>query len=263
MESNMPEVNKEDFLSRIKFHYVDRYLVNQESGEAYKPLIMNILESSSYCLQFDFGLGELNQYFYDIGFDFSENSLKYTNNKDCSLELAPAIVNNLEQSYYVLRRASFVKGDHYSLTYTVDFDQDGLPKKITFAKPKRLQTNIYLKSISYEIDPVTFKIDQVWYFLEDNRAVQKGVNGTVPMVVERPIKSILQEDGTILNDINIYDVYYFVFKSGKLESILLSDILKRCEISVTKLYGSSFTHFLNTNKMFNKRELELIRMMYI
>lgn len=263
MESNMTDVNKEDYLSRIEFHYVDRYLINKENGESYKPLIMNIIESSSYCLQFDFGLGELNQYFYEIGFDFSENSLKYTNNKDCSLELAPAVVDKIEQSYYVLRRASFVKGETYSLTYTIDFDKDGLLRKITFAKPKKLLPNLYLKSMSYEIEPATYKIDQIWYFLEDNRSVQKGVNGTVPMVVERPIKSILQEDGTTLNDVNIYDVHYFVFKSGELESILLSDILKRCEISVTKMYGTSFTHFLRTNKMFNKRELELIRMTYI
>jgi hypothetical protein len=259
----MPEAIEEDYLSRIEFHYVDHYLINKENCEEYKPLVMNIIESSNYCLKFELNTDELNQFFSDLGFEVNEITYRYSNNKGCVLELALAVVDKKEQSYFIIISASFEKGIEYSLSYTLNFNPSGLPRMIKFAKPKRLLKDLYLKSMSYEIDDTTFKIDQIWYFLEDCRPLQKGINGTVPMVVERPIKSILQEDGTTLHDVNIYDVHYFVFKSGELESILLSDILKICEISVTKLYGSSFTHFLRTNKMFNKRELDLIRMAYI
>lgn len=249
--------------SKVEYYYIDHYIINKENSNYYKAIFMNIIESSNYSLQFDFDKDEINKFFHDIGFEVNEINLRYSNNKGCTLEILKAVVNNKEQSYFVIKTVSFDKGSEYSFSYKIYFDSLGLPIKISFTKPKKLLKDLYLKTMTYEIELTTLKIDHIWYFFEDQRPVQEGVNGTVPMIVEVPIKKIIQEDGSVLKDVNLYDVHYFVFKSKKLETIKLSDILQTCDISDLKMYGNSFTHFLRTCKMFNKRELELIRMAYI
>ena len=257
----MPKNKDISMNSSVEYHYIHHYIINKKNSDDYKSIFMNIIESSNYSFQFNLDKNSINKFFYDMDFEINEINLKYSDNKGCTLEISKAVVNNQEQSYFVIKNVSFDKESDFS--YKLYFDSIGLPIKLSFIKPKELLKDLYLKTMTYEIDSTTLKVDHIWYFFEDERPVQEGVNGTIPMIIETPIKKIIQEDGSILKDVNLYDVHYFVFKSKELETIKLSDILQTCDISYLKMYGNSFTDFLRTSHMFNKRELELIRMAYI
>lgn len=262
VEIIMTDMTEEEITSRVEFYYVDQHYINESNLAEYKELFLETLQNTCFYIQFDLELRDINDFLYEVGFQTTDVSLTYFNGDGCLIAISSAYINGKNTDYYVLKKVTFTQNDRYPTSYYTTFDKAGHLISSTLTTPRKLLKNVRLKSISYEIDKETFKIKQILYFIEDNRKYQKCIDGYVAIIVEHPIKSIKEKDN-VVEGINLYDVHYFSFNKGSLETIHLSDIIRQCDLKITKMYGHHFTQFLTMYKMFSKRELELIGMTFI
>lgn len=272
LEIMMSDLSTIEVTAQLEHYYVEKHIIDEHNMNSYHDIFVDTLKNITYYIQFNLDYPVLTEFFFKCGFhpikDPNKTVLKgwvpmsFTDVNGCVIDIASSVYKGTESDYYVLNEVAFTKNDRYPHSYKICFNPLGLPKKAVFADPKKLMTNVTLKSIEYVIDQETFKLDQICYFIDDKRKHQKCIDGYVAMIIEYPFKKITNKD-VDLSDVNIYDVNYFTHTRKELEIIRLSDIISGCEFSYSKMYGRHFTDFLTMSKLFNRRELDIIAMQYI
>lgn len=268
----MANLSKIELTAQLEYYYVERHIIDENNMDSYHDLFGDTLKNVTYYVQFNLSYHVLTDFLFKCGFlpikDPNKTVLKgwqpmsFTDNNGCVFEIATSVFNGTSQDYYVLKEVSFTKNDIYPNSYKMRFNPLGLPTKALMSVPTKLLTNVTLKSIEYLIDQETFKIDQICYFIDDNRKHQKCIDGYVAMIIEYPLKKIT-DTNVDLSDVNIYDVNYFSHARSELEIIRFSDIIRNCDFSYSKMYGRHFTDFLTMSKLFKRRELDIVAMQYI
>jgi hypothetical protein len=258
----MANFSKVDESSQVEYYYVEKHIINETTMDQNYDNFLENLNNFVYYFRFDLDFNQLNVFLEHSHFKPTVNSLEYTNEKGCIIYFQHLVDDDTEQDYYTLRKVSFIKNDIYKQSYYIYFDGFGLPNRASFIQYKKIIKDVGLQSINYTIDKETFKIESITYSINDKRKYQKCINGYIAMIVEHPLKKISTPNSSF-DDLNIYDVYYTMHQNNDIKIVKLTDILRDCELCYTKMYGRHYTHFLNMNKMFNKRELLNIGMMYI
>jgi len=246
--------------AKIEYRYLETHIINENNMHEYKDNLIEMLKDYSYIIKFDLKRAQLNEFLSLSGFLSEENTLKFNDNQGCEIDLTAVIEGEVVQDRYVLQWVEFTKNDRYVHSYFTSYNLQGVAVSRTFKSANKILKGLTLKSIHYIIDCDTLKIDQIGYCFNDNRKLQKGINGYITMIIEHPLKRIVENTQSFYN-VNIYDVYYTVH--GKSKEVRLIDILTQCDFSCARMYGTDYTDFLTMSKMFTKRERDIIEMMYI
>lgn len=246
--------------AEIEYRYLDTHVINENNMHEYKDNFIEMLKDFSHIIKFEFKRPQLNDFLSLVGFSSKENTLKFDDNQGCEIDLTILVNGEVVQDTYILQWVEFTKNDRYAHSYFTSYNLQGVAVSRTFKSANKILTGLTLKTIHYIIEHDTLKIDQIGYCFNDNRKLQKGINGYVTMIIEHPLKRIV-ENNQLFDNVNVYDVYYTVH--GKSKEIRLIDILTQCDFSCARMYGTDYTDFLTMSKMFTKRERDIIEMMYI
>jgi len=247
---------------RIDFHSIERHIINKNNMQDYILILPKMIKQSSNLIEFHLDSNELILLFKSIGFEkISDDSLTYTNNQGCILYLSFPIVDGLFQNYYIFQEIVFNENEIYKEGFRITYNTSGIPVRVVFSQ-KIILKSLKLIAIDYDIDKKNLQIATITYRFDDGRKYQKCINGCIYAITERPIKRV-NDDGLVLENISIYDVTYLRPRSRTNSTLSLSDIITDCSFSSSKLLGTDYTQFLQTYKMFNKREQAIIAMTYI
>lgn len=249
---------------KIDFHSIERHVINENNIQEYILILPNMLKQASNWVEFHLDRPNLDKLFKSIGFVekkcYGLVKSTYTNNQNCIVELGHAFINGQYTDYYVFYQVDFTKSDAYPENFQVRYQNNGAPLRIRFTD-NRLLKSLLLKSISYDIDMINLQITKITYTFNDGRKYQKCIKGCILTITETPIK-IVDENGINIKNINIYDVFYFRPMITR-TPLSLSEIISTCGLRSSKLVGTHYTQFLQMYKMFNKREQDIISMVYI
>jgi hypothetical protein len=246
--------------AEIEYRYLETHVINENNMHEYKDNFIDMLKDFSHIIKFEFKRAQLNDFLSLFGFSSAKDTLSFDDEQGCKIALTILVEDEVVQDLYVLQWVEFTKNDRYEHSYFTSYNLQGVAVSRTFKSANKILQGLTLKTIHYIIDRETLKIEQIGYCFNDNRKLQKGINGYVTMIVEHPLKRIVEHTQSF-DHVNIYDVYYTVH--GKSKEIRLIDILTQCDFSCAKMYGTDYTDFLTMSKMFTKRERDIIEMMYI
>lgn len=256
----MNSTNPTQLEADIEYLYLETHVINEKNMHEYKDSFIERLNDFSQIIKFDVNRTQLNQFLSEVGFSSKQNTLKFEDSQGCEIDLTIMVDDEVVKDIYILQWVEFTKNDRYPQSYFTSYNLQGIAVSRTFKSKNTILKSLTLKSIHYSIDRDTLKIEQIGYCFNDNRKLQKGINGYVTMIIEHPLKRIVENTQSFSN-VNIYDVYYTIY--GKSKEIRLIDILNQCDFSCARMYGTDYTEFLTMSKMFTKRELDIIEMMYI
>lgn len=246
--------------AKIEYRYLETHVITAHNMHEYQDNFIERLNDYSQIIKFDLNRSELNDFLTSVGFSSKPDSLKFDDNQGCEINLTILVEGVIVKNTYVIQWVEFTKNDRYAHSYYTSYTLQGIPVARTFKTANSIRRNLKLKTIHYSIDRDTLKVDQIGYSFDDSRKLQKGIYGYVTMIIEHPLKKVIEDSRTFYS-VNIYDVYYK--PPGKSKEVRLIDILTHCDFSCARMYGLHYTDFLSTSKMFTKRERDIIEMMYI
>lgn len=244
----------------IEYRYLETHIITVHNMHEYQENFIDRLNDFSQIIKFNLERSLLIKFLLSVGFSSENDNLNFSDNQGCEIDLTILVENEIVQDFYILQWVEFTKNNRYSHSYYTSYTLQGIPVSRTFKTANKILKGLTLKTIHYSIDRGTLKIEQIGYSFNDNRKLQKGINGYVTMIIEHPLKKVIENSRTFDN-VNIYDVYYTLH--GKSKEIRLIDILTQCDFSCARMYGTDYTDFLTMSKMFTKRERDIIEMMYI
>ncbi len=260
MKISMNKTKPTHLEAEIEYRYLETHVINEHNMHEYQENFIERLNDFSQILKFDFNRTQLNHFLSEVGFSSKPDTLKFDDNQGCEISLTILVEDGVVKDTYIIQWVEFTKNDHHPHSYYTSYNLQGFPVSRTFKSANKILKGLTLKTIHYIIEHDTLKIDRIGYCFNDNRKLQKGINGYVTMIIEHPLKKVI-ENSRMFDNVNIYDVYYTLH--GKSKEIRLIDILTQCDFSCARMYGTNYTDFLTITKMFTKRERDIIEMMYI
>lgn len=246
--------------AEIEYRYLETHVITEHNMHEYQENFISRLNDFSQIIKFNLKKSLLQDFLLSVGFSSEQDNLNFSDAQGCQMDLTILVENEVVKDCYVLQWVEFTKNDRYAHSYYTSYTLQGIPVSRTFKSANKILKGLTLKTIHYIIDRDTLKIEQIGYCFNDSRKLQKGINGYVTMIIEHPLKKVI-ENARSFENVNIYDVYYTLH--GKSKEIRLIDILTQCDFSCARMYGTDYTDFLTMSKMFTKRERDIIEMMYI